>query len=68
MLLQRELDTRLQTVAQSLRRLAGNAQRSPRRDSLSSLAIAGMSRPLALLKTAAIIHSWAHERHEGLPQ
>ena len=25
-----------------------------------------MSRPLALLKTAAVIHAWAHERHEGL--
>jgi multidrug resistance protein MdtO len=25
-----------------------------------------MSRPLALLKTAATIHVWAHERHEGL--
>ena len=22
--------------------------------------------PLALLKTAAVIHAWAHERHEGL--
>jgi multidrug resistance protein MdtO len=38
----------------------------PERDSLRSLAIAGMSRPLALLKTAATIHVWAHERHEGL--
>ena len=25
-----------------------------------------MSRPLALLKTAAMIHLWARERHEGL--
>ena len=38
----------------------------PERDSLRSLAIAGMSRPLALLKTAAVIHVWARERHEGL--
>src|SRR5215472_4255383 len=38
----------------------------PERDSLRSLAIAGMSRPLALLKTAATIHVWARERHEGL--
>jgi multidrug resistance protein MdtO len=66
MLLQRELATRLDTVAQTLRRLAGERVAVPERDSLRSLAIAGMSRPLALLKTAATIHVWAHERHEGL--
>jgi multidrug resistance protein MdtO len=65
-LLQRELATRLETVAQTLRRLAGERVAVPERDSLRSLAIAGMSRPLALLKTAATIHVWAHERHEGL--
>jgi hypothetical protein len=65
-LLQRELATRLDTVAQTLRRLAGERVAVPERDSLRSLAIAGMSRPLALLKTAATIHVWAHERHEGL--
>ena len=66
MLLQRELAMRLDTVAQTLRRLAGERIAVPERDSLRSLAIAGMSRPLALLKTAATIHVWAHERHEGL--
>ena len=65
-LLQRELATRLETVAQTLRRLVGERVAVPERDSLRSLAIAGMSRPLALLKTASVIHVWAHERHEGL--
>ena len=65
-LLQRELATRLDTVAQTLRRLDGQNVALSERDSLRSLAIAGMSRPLALLKTAAVIHAWAHERHEGL--
>jgi multidrug resistance protein MdtO len=65
-LLQKELTTRLDTVAQTLRRLAGERMAVPERDSLRSLAIAGMSRPLGLLKTAATIHVWAHERHEGL--
>ena len=51
---------------QTLRRLAGERVAVPERDSLRSLAIAGMSRPLALLKTASVIHVWAHERHEGL--
>jgi multidrug resistance protein MdtO len=66
MLLQRELVTRLDTVAETLRRLAGEGVAVPERDSLRSLAIAGMSRPLALLKTAAAIHVWARERHEGI--
>jgi multidrug resistance protein MdtO len=66
MLLQRELVTRLDSVAQTLRRLAGERVAVPERDSLRSLATAGMSRPLALLKTAAVIHVWAHERHEAL--
>ena len=65
-LLQRELVTRLDTVAQTLRRLAGQNVAIPEHDSLRSLATAGMSRPLALLKTAAVTHAWAHERHEGL--
>src|SRR5881409_1807768 len=65
-LLQRELATRLDTVAQTLRRLGGQRVVVPERDSLRSFAIAGMSRPLALLKTAAAIHVWAHKRHEGL--
>jgi multidrug resistance protein MdtO len=65
-LLQRELATRLDAVAQTLRRVAGERVALSERDSLKSLAIVGMSRPLALLKTAAVIHVWAHERHEGL--
>jgi len=65
-LLRRELDTRLLAVAQSLRCLAGNVVMEPQAASLDSLAIAGMSRPLALLKSASIIHRWARERHEEL--
>jgi len=65
-LLRRDLDTRLQTVAQALRRLAGNEAIEPVDASVRSLAVAGMSRPLALLKTAAMIHPWARERHEEL--
>ncbi len=65
-LLQRALATRVDTVAQTLRRLAGERVVTPEHDSLRSLAIAGMSRPLALLKTAATIHVWAHNRHDGL--
>jgi len=67
MLLRRELDTRLQAVAQLLRRLATNdAAERATIDSLNSLATAGMSRPLALLKTSSLIHSWARARHEKL--
>ena len=65
-LLERELDMRLQAVAQSLRRLAGTVATEPAPTPLSSLAIAGMSRPLAFLKTASMVHPWAGERHEGL--
>ncbi len=65
-LLRRELDTRLLAVEQSLRRLARNAVMEPPAASLDSLAIAGMSRPLALLKSASMIHRWARERHEEL--
>ena len=67
MLLRRELDTRLQTVAQLLRRLATNdAAETAATASLNSLATAGMSRPLALRKTSSLIHSWARARHEKL--
>src|SRR5215510_14106216 len=66
LLLQRELGTRLLAVEQSLRRLAGSDATEPASASLSSLVAAGMSRPLALLKTAAMHHPWARERHEGL--
>jgi len=65
-LLRRELDTRLLAVEQSLRRLAGKVVTEPQAASLDSLGIAGMSRPLALLKSASMIHAWARERHERL--
>jgi multidrug resistance protein MdtO len=65
-LLRRELDTRLLAVEQSLRRLAGNVAMEPPAASLDSLGIVGMSRPLALLKSASIIHRWARERREEL--
>jgi multidrug resistance protein MdtO len=66
-LLRRELDTRLKAVAQLLRNLVGDTAGEPTAtESLTSLAIAGMSRPLALLKTAALIHKWARARHEVL--
>jgi multidrug resistance protein MdtO len=48
-LLQRELDTRLHAVEYTLRRLAGHDPAEPPAASLASLAVAGMSRPLALL-------------------
>jgi len=66
MLLQRELDTRLLAVEQGLRRLAGSVPVEPPPVSLNTLGIAGMSRPLALLKSASMIHRWARERHERL--
>jgi uncharacterized membrane protein YccC len=34
--------------------------------SLATLSIAGMSRPAAFLKTAAVVHRWARDRHERL--
>jgi multidrug resistance protein MdtO len=66
MLLQRELDTRFLAVETTLRTLAGQETKDQEGASLKSLAIAGMSRPLALLKTASIIHRWAHMRNETL--
>jgi len=66
MLLQHELVTRIKAVEQSLRRLASSEALEPSSASLSSLSIAGMSRPLALLKTASVVHAWAGERHDGL--
>jgi len=65
-LLRREVDTRLHAVEQALRRLAGHEGAEPAAASLASLATAGMSRPLALLRTATLLHPWARERREGL--
>ncbi len=66
MLLRRELDTRLLAVEQALRRLAGSVPVEPPPTSLNTLGIAGMSRPLALLKSASMMHRWARARHERL--
>lgn len=65
-LLRRELDTRLMAVETALRRLAGETAVEPEVSLLNSLAVAGMSRPLALLKTASIRHRWARERRESI--
>ena len=66
-LLQRELDARLRVVAETVRRLAGVAvSASEPAASLDSLATSGMSRPLALLKSASLTRSWARGRHEEL--
>jgi multidrug resistance protein MdtO len=67
-LLQRELDTRLRVVAETVHRLAGVAVAVPRpaSASLESLATAGMSRPLALLKSASLTRTWARQHHEEL--
>src|SRR5207237_362827 len=50
-LLQREIDTRLRVVEDAVRRLIGNDGAAPAAPSLDSLATAGMTRPLALLKS-----------------
>jgi len=65
-LLRRAIDTRLLAVEQALRRLAGNAATWAPTESLSALAIEGMSRPLSLLKSATIFQPWARERREKL--
>ncbi len=66
-LLQRELDTRLRVVTETVRRLAGVAgSASPPALSLDSLATSGMSWPLALLKNASLTRNWARQRHEEL--
>src|SRR5262249_24101952 len=67
-LLRRELDTRLRVVEGIVRGLTGGSALSPEPPSasLDSLATAGMTRPLALLKTAALTNSRARQRHEAL--
>ncbi len=68
MLLQRELDTRLRAVGETVRALCGELGPPSRLSvpSLTSLATGGMSRPLALLKSASLTHAWARQHHEEL--
>jgi multidrug resistance protein MdtO len=67
-LLRRELDTRLLAVEQALRRAVGPSAPSadPAPVPLATLAVAGMSRQVALLKTATLAHPWAREGRERL--
>ena len=66
-LLQREVDARLRAVEHTLRELAGAADLTPTPPvSLDALATAGMSRPLALLKSASLTNARARQRHETL--
>jgi multidrug resistance protein MdtO len=67
-LLRRERDTRLRLVENALRELAGSPDfgLAPPPKSLEAFATAGMSRPLALLKSASLTNAWARERHEAL--
>src|SRR5262249_49459680 len=65
-LLRRELDMRLRVVEDVVRGLGGGSAPSVSSPSLDSLATAGMSRPLALLKTASLTNSRARQRHEAL--
>ncbi len=67
-LLQHELEMRLRVVEETLRGLAGAPGPPSAATSLSldTLAIAGMSRPLEMLKTASLTRVWARQRHEEL--
>jgi multidrug resistance protein MdtO len=67
-LLQRALDERLRAVEKTLRDLAGAGDVAPSAPatSLDAFATAGMSGPLALLKSASLTNAWARQRHETL--
>ena len=67
-LLEKEIDMRLRVVEETLLELAGERDRpeTAPTPSLASLAIAGMSGQLQLLKTASLTNAWAHERHDTL--
>jgi multidrug resistance protein MdtO len=67
-LLRRELVTRLRIVEDIVRGLSGGTALTPKPPSVSldSLATAGMTRPLALLKTASLTNNRARRRHEAL--
>src|SRR5258705_10056839 len=68
-LLQRELDTRLRLVENALREVSGARKVAPAPSamSLDAFATAGMTRPLALLKTALLTNARARQRHQALP-
>jgi multidrug resistance protein MdtO len=67
-LLQRALDARLRAVENTLRELAGAGDVAPSAPatSIDAFATAGMSGPLALLKSASLVNAWARQRHETL--
>ena len=67
-LLQGELDTRLRLVENALRELGGSRDFAPAPTtmSLDAFATAGMSRPLALLKTASLTNARVRQRHDAL--
>jgi multidrug resistance protein MdtO len=66
-LLLRELDTRLRVVEDTVRRMgAAGDPAPPPAPSLESLSTAGMSRSLALLKTASLTNARARQRREAL--
>jgi multidrug resistance protein MdtO len=66
-LLLREIDMRLRAVEHTLHELAGASDLSPTPGmSLDALATAGMSRPLALLKSASITNAGVRQRRETL--
>ena len=67
-LLRRELDARLRVVENTLHALAGarDVPSAAPATSLDAFVTAGMSRPLALLKSASLTNAWARQRHEML--
>ena len=66
-LLRREVDVRLSAVEHTVRELAGASELTPAPPvSLDALATAGMSRSLALLKSASLTDARARQRHESL--
>jgi len=67
-LLQRELVARLRAVEHTVRDLAGVRDVTPAAATtpLDAFATAGMSRPLALLKSASLTNAWARRQHEML--
>jgi len=67
-LLRREVDTRLRCVEDTVRELAGarDVAAAPPATSLGAFATAGMTRPLALLKSASLTNAQARQQHETL--